>query len=211
MGQEGRVGSWVRTAAGGPQPAAAGGRPQLCGGTLSRGLQRGLEAEPWGLPAPGSTVVVVPGYRGSPNPPPLFTRRRRTQPGGHGRGRLFQGQQDAITACAVPHASGLCSGRRLFSWQMAEPGRKALGALGPRGGWRLQQRGGCTLGQLGRAEPRGAGQSGWMEKQRPHWGMRVGASQPLTCPPSLEAYQAGAPRPLLGPNRHLPAPGGPPW
>lgn len=47
--------------------AAAGGRPQLCGGTLSRGLQRGLEAEPWGPPAPGSAVVVVPGYTGSPN------------------------------------------------------------------------------------------------------------------------------------------------
>lgn len=48
-----------------------------------------------------------------------------------------------------------------------------------------------------------------MEKQCPHWGMRVGASQPLTCPLNLEAHQAGAPRPLLGPQQASPCTGGP--
>ena len=87
----------------------------------------------------------------------------------------------------TPSQHALFPKRLVSTWDMAhshgrwqQPWQKALGALGPWG--RLvaaAERGESALGQLGRAEPWGAGPSRGMEGQRPHQGTRVGVSPSL--------------------------------
>lgn len=152
----------VCTADKGLQPTVAGDRPQLCMGDSFSRAAEGPEAlgswvcrqSSWALPALGSKGVVVSGYKGNPNLYPSFTRGRSwrgKELSGKGRpqcgGAYFclfpiSQRQEAISACSVPHTSGLCSGPRALSGQMAVAEAKGLGCPWPTG-----RAGGCRSGR----------------------------------------------------------------